>query len=52
MWEVRLDREAEKALKRLMPEMRERILKALGKLKSNPFPTGTEKLKTTNEWRL
>lgn len=52
MWEVRLDREAEKVLKRLMPETRERVLKALERLRNNPFPPGIEKLKTTNEWRL
>ena len=52
MWEVRLGREAEKTLKRLMPEIKERVLTALAKLRSNPFPIGIEKLKTTNEWRL
>jgi mRNA-degrading endonuclease RelE of RelBE toxin-antitoxin system len=38
MWEVWLDREVEKALRRMMPELRQRLLKEIEQLQGNPFP--------------
>jgi mRNA interferase RelE/StbE len=53
MWEVRLDREVEKALRRMMPELRQRLLKEIEQLQGNPFPPGREKVRgRKNEWRL
>jgi mRNA interferase RelE/StbE len=53
MWEVRLDREVEKALRRMMPELRQRLLKEIEQLQGNPFPPGREKVRgRENEWRL
>jgi mRNA interferase RelE/StbE len=53
MWEVRLDREVEKALRRMMPELRQRLLKEIEQLQGNPFPPGREKVRGRgNEWRL
>jgi len=36
MWEVRLDREVEKALRRMMPELRQRLLKKLSSCRVIP----------------
>ncbi len=53
MYQVLVERAAEKDLKRLSSEIRERAVAAILTLAKNPRPTGSRKLVgTENDWRI
>lgn len=53
MYQVVVERSAEKDLKRLSSEVRTRAVAALLALGKNPRPTGSRKLAgTDNDWRI
>ncbi len=53
MYQVVVERSAEKDLKRLSPETRSRVATALRALATNPRPTGSRKLVgTKHDWRV
>jgi mRNA interferase RelE/StbE len=53
MYEVLVERTAEKDLKRLASELRPRIVKAIVSLGHTPRPIGSLKLSgSTNDWRI
>ncbi len=51
-YEIVLKKSVVKELDYLHPLIYERIIKALEKLKSNPFPLGTKQLKGRDEMRM
>lgn len=53
MYQVVVERSAEKDLKRLSPEIRSRVAVTLRALATNPRPTGSRKLAgTKHDWRV
>ena len=53
MYRVFLERAAEMDLRRLSPDVHDRIIEAIRGLAGNPRPPGCRKLVgTTNDWRL
>ena len=53
MYQVVVERSAEKDLKRHSPETRSRVATALRALATNPRPTGSRKLVATkHDWRV
>lgn len=53
MFELVLERAAEKELGRLSDEVHERVIKAISTLASNPRPPGSKKLSgTKSDWRI
>ena len=53
MYQVLVERSAERDLKRLSPGIRSRIATALRGLAENPRPSGTRKLAgTKHDWRI
>ncbi len=53
MYEVFLERSAERDLKKLVPEVFQRIVLQLKALAANPRPPGCRKIKgTVNDWRI
>ncbi len=53
MYQVIVERSAEKDLKRLSPEIRRRTASAILALAKNPRPPGSRKLAgTENDWRI
>ena len=53
MYQVIVERSAEKDLKKLSAEMRPRVASALQALALNPRPAGSRKLAgTANDWRI
>jgi mRNA interferase RelE/StbE len=52
MYEVELRRNAQKALDRIPQQERLKIISALMGLEQNPRPTGVEKIRETELWRI
>jgi mRNA interferase RelE/StbE len=53
MYPVLLERTAERDMRRLSPNIHERIIEALQSLARNPRPTGCRKLVgSANDWRI
>ena len=53
MFEIVLERAAERDLRRLSEEVHDRAIDAISSLASNPRPAGAKKLAgTKNDWRL
>ncbi|MDQ3199146.1 MAG: type II toxin-antitoxin system RelE/ParE family toxin [Verrucomicrobiota bacterium] len=53
MYQVLVERSAEKDLKRFSPEIRSRIATVLRSLAANPRPSGSRKLAgTKHDWRV
>jgi len=52
MYEVELRRNAIKSLDRLQETERSRIVSALLRLEQNPRPSGVEKIRETELWRI
>ncbi len=52
MYKIELRRNARKALDKIQPQERSRILSALLELEQNPRPRGMEKVKGTELWRI
>ena len=53
MYQVLVERSAEKDLKRLAPDVRSRVASALVSLAKNPRPAGSRKLAgTKQDWRI
>jgi mRNA-degrading endonuclease RelE of RelBE toxin-antitoxin system len=52
VYEVELRRNARKALDKIQPQERSRIISALLELEKNPRPRGIEKLRKTELWRI
>ncbi len=53
MFEIVLERSAEKDLRRLSDEVHDRVVEGISTLASNPRPPGAKKLSgTTSNWRI
>jgi mRNA interferase RelE/StbE len=53
VYRVLLERSAEKDLRRLSPEVHDRVIAAIRALAANPRPTGCRKLAgSKNDWRI
>lgn len=53
MYDVLLERSAEKDLRRLSPEIHDRVIDALKGLSANPRPAGCRKLTgSKSDWRI
>ena len=51
-WTVEVQRSAEKELRALPPQLRERIANVLRAMKDDPFPHGVKKLKAREGYRI
>jgi len=53
MYQVLVERSAEKDLRRLAPDVRPRVIAAVAALAKNPRPAGSRKLAgTKHDWRI
>jgi len=51
-YQVLLTPRAVRDIRRLQPELQQRLLKALAALGDNPRPQGCEKVRGSDEWRI
>lgn len=51
-WQVEIQRSAEKELKRVSGQARERIVSAVRNLSATPYPTGVAKLQNRDGYRI
>jgi mRNA interferase RelE/StbE len=53
VYRILLEQSAERDLRRLSPEIHDRVIRALQRLAGNPRPAGCRKLTgTANDWRI